>query len=102
MRILSLLELSVDMSIVRPHIFAMLWQLNCRCKMHTDGACPINGCITVIVQSVDEVDRSRLAPQVEEEEVILLEPIGPGVQNLEPDKLDGRTTPSFPLCKYLL
>ena len=53
---------------------------------------------------MDHVDRPPPPPpqqeEEEEEEVITLQPIGPGMQNLEPDVSgeDARSpTPSFPL-----
>ncbi len=48
-------------------------------------------------QSIEEVDRSQ-PDEIVEEEVISLQPIGPGMQNLELDKPDGRTTPGFPVA----
>ena len=52
--------------------------------------------------SMDQVD---MMPQEEEVEVevISLQPIGPGLQTLEPDKPEGgRTTPAFPVQGTLI
>ena len=44
------------------------------------------------------IDNMIEPPEEEiEVEVISLQPIGPGLQTLEPDKIDGRTTPAFPV-----